>query len=46
MTDFADGSDAGLSVALQPNGAIVVAGGASTGSPPNGNFGIARYLGG
>ena len=46
MTDFAGGSDAGLSVALQPNGAIVVAGGASTGSPPNGNFGIARYLGG
>ena len=42
-TDFSNGDDAGMSVAIQSNGKIVVAGSTSNGFSSNHNFALARY---
>lgn len=45
-TDFAAGEDSGAAIAVQPDGRIVVAGDANTGTAadPNPDFAVARYL--
>jgi uncharacterized delta-60 repeat protein len=45
-TDFAAGDDSGAAIAIQPDGRIVVAGDANTGTAadPNYDFAVARYL--